>query len=102
MATETKTVKLSILHRCHDRRTAHWVQPIDWTPQVPEEFRREGFTLDEGSIWGQEEEEAGLVYFGEAEEGDTIEAAIGDLNWVYTNTSGLQRLDDPFVKIEGE
>lgn len=102
MTTDKKTVTVMIMHQACGRREAHWVEPIGWEPKVPVEFDSDVYTMEAGSIWGSEEEEAGLVYFGEAEEGENKEVLLEDLNWVYTGASGLQRLDEPFVAIRPE
>lgn len=101
MATTTKTVKVEGMHGCYGRRSAFWVKPIGWMPVIPEEFRDEEYIMEEnsGSVWGDEEEECGLAYFGVIEEGEILNVPLDDLNWVYCGASSLQRLDDPFVSV---
>jgi hypothetical protein len=101
MTTTTK-VQVKVSHSAHGRQTAWWVEPVGWTPEIPMEFRGEQYVMEDGSIWGSEEEEAALVYFGATEPDETIAVNLEDLNWCYTGTSSIQRLDDPFVKVAAE
>lgn len=100
MSTTTATVMVRASHQACGRRNAWWVEPVGWKPVCPVEFAGDEFDLIDGSVWGEEEEEAGLVFFGETEEGEELEVSIKDLNWVYCNASGLQRLDEPYVTAE--
>ena len=54
---------------------ARWATPIGWEPTN----EISGAEFVDGSWWGEQEEEAGLVYFGEGSEGDEVECELGDL-----------------------
>lgn len=57
---------------------ARWCEPVGWEPGN----KIEGAEFVDGSWWGADSEEAGLVYFGDGEEGDTVEATFADLRLV--------------------
>ena len=54
---------------------ASWCTPIGWEP----DNQIEEAQFVDGSWWSDVEEEAGLLYFGEAQEGEEIEASFADL-----------------------
>lgn len=54
---------------------ASWCTPVGWEP----DNQIEGAEFLDGSWWSDSEEEAGLLYFGEAQEGEEIEATFADL-----------------------
>lgn len=54
---------------------AIWCEPVGWEPHN----ELEGAEFSEGSWWSDEEEEAGLVWFGVGDEGEVIEADLDDL-----------------------
>lgn len=78
----TEMLQVRGLHRSHSPRRDRWVEPVGWTPEVPDGFEGEEFVLDGGGVWGPHEEEAGIVCFGEVGEGEVVEVPLSDLAWV--------------------
>ena len=54
---------------------ASWCTPIGWEP----DNRIEGAEFIDGSWWSDDCQKAGLLFFGEATEGEQIEATFADL-----------------------
>lgn len=71
-----KTVKIRLLHRSAIPH-ARWCEPVGWEPTN----RIEGEWID-GGWWSETDEEAGIVWFGEGQEGDEVEADLDDLRVV--------------------
>jgi hypothetical protein len=82
-------------HYKDQARNLRWVSPVDWEPKRPAEFQGEEFTLYDGSIWGEEEEEAGIVLRGSIEEGEEKEVDLADLEWIHSNCATVEPLDSP-------
>ena len=80
--TETRTVTIKGGHSSHSPYRHKWAEPVGWTPMIPTAFDGENVELIDGTLWGEHEEEAGIVYFGTIEEGETKEVALSDLSWV--------------------
>ena len=57
---------------------ASWCVPIGWEP----DNQIEGAKFVDGAWWSAESEEAGLLYFGDAEEGSEVDATFADLRVV--------------------
>ena len=85
MATATKTVTIETSHQSQGPRGICWVTPVGWEPAKPAEFAGDEYTLDDGSIWGEEEEECGLVCLDPIPPGETVEVSLDRLSWVYSN-----------------
>jgi hypothetical protein len=68
------TMKIRINHKS-SVSGASWCTPIGWEP----DNQIEEAEFVDGSWWSEESEEAGLLYFGEAQEGEEIEASFADL-----------------------
>lgn len=70
----TKQLKISVNHRS-SIPGARWCTPVGWEPAN----EINGAEFLDGSWWSDHEEEAGIVYFGEASDGDEIEVSPNDL-----------------------
>jgi len=77
--TTTKTLTVTLQHTS-SIPGARWATPKGWEPlnQIA------GADFVDGSWWGEESEEAGIVYFGEGADGEEIEANLDDLRVVST------------------
>lgn len=60
MSTTTKTVKVRLLHNAAIP-AARWCEPVGWEPANVVE----GSEMADGSWWDDNEETAGLVWFGD-------------------------------------
>lgn len=76
-ATTTKTYRVRLLHNA-SIPGARWCEPIGWEPT----HEVEGAEFVDGGWWSDDEEEAGLVWFGERDaygHQEIIEASLDDL-----------------------
>lgn len=80
--TQVETVKVVGEHKSHVAGGRHWVTPVGWAPAKPAEFGDDEFIVSDGSVWGDAEEEAGIVYFGPIKEDEEKDVPLADLNWV--------------------
>lgn len=80
MKTETVTVTVAVRHSRSYPGT-RWVDPVGWTPDLS--WADDSLTYDDGSLWGESEEEYGLAIAGyhEAPEGEVIEVPISEVFW---------------------
>ena len=96
MATATKTVIIEASHQSGGPRGICWVTPVGWEPVKPAEFAGDEYSEDEGSIWGDEEEEAGIVCLDPLVVGERTEVNLDRLSWVYSNCCDYR----PFADVE--
>lgn len=74
---ETKTVTVRLLHNA-SIPNARWCEPVGWEPANVVE----GSELVDGAWWDDDEQTAGLVWFGHPSEygaNEVMEANLGDL-----------------------
>lgn len=80
-----KLVNVTGMHPSHAPYRHQWAEPVGWEPEIPS-FAEEDWTLDSGSLWGSEQEEAGIVCFDNdcPEEGEEGLVDSEELVWAAT------------------
>ena len=82
MTKKTQTVKIRLMHKA-SHPGVNWVRTVGWNPTT--DWADDSWTLEEGSLWSDAEEEAGLAVSGYHDvqnvEGDVIGVSIDDVHW---------------------
>lgn len=67
-----------ILHN-RSRPGTKWCKPIDWTPDT--DWSDDDWSYEDGSLWSDNEEEAGLAIVTAVSEGEVIEVGLSEVFW---------------------